>query len=324
MKEADSSQLSALSEAVADERDKRFKAERLRRARRLAAIQRDAAKEVARLLRRALEEIRREIALTPPASAGAGSASGWEGWRLPRLQAAVEKALREVERGGAATLSQAAAESWRAGIDLVDKPAEAALPGLNVSAALGEIDTRQLLAMRAFMTDRMKDVSVTVANRINAELGLVAIGARTQSQAADTVAGMIKGGRERAITVIRTELGRAFSTATQERMAQATELLPGLMKQWRRSGKIHSRATHDIADGQTREVDEPFIIGGKHKLMFPRDPKAPPSETINCGCTSLPFMAGWQVSQPGRRPFSDEELAKNPAKRLLMGLETPK
>ena len=87
-------------------------------------------------------------------------------------------------------------------------------------------------------------------------------------------------GRSRALTVARTEIGRAYSVAGQARMAQAMEELPGLRKQWRRSGKIHSRLTHDLADGQVQPVDEPFRVSGR-RIMFPRDPAAPPSETIN-------------------------------------------
>ena len=77
----------------------------------------------------------------------------------------------------------------------------------------------------------------------------------------------------------------AFSVATQERQTQAAEILPGLKKQWRRSGKVHSRTAHDLADGQIVDVDKPFMVGGV-PLMYPRDPKAPAKETINCGCVS--------------------------------------
>jgi hypothetical protein len=31
--------------------------------------------------------------------------------------------------------------------------------------------------------------------------------------------------------------------------------------------------------------------------------------------------ASWDVSTPGRKPFSDEELAGSPTKRALQGLE---
>ena len=46
----------------------------------------------------------------------------------------------------------------------------------------------------------------------------------------------------RALTLIRTELGRAYSLAGQQRMEQAAEVLPGLRKQWRRI--LRERAAH--------------------------------------------------------------------------------
>ena len=128
--------------------------------------------------------------------------------------------------------------------------------------------------------------------------------------------GGIEGGRGRAMTIVRTELGRAYSTATQQRFEQATSVLPGLKKQWRRSGKVHSRIAHDLADGQIRDVTEPFDVGGV-QLRYPRDPKAPPSATVNCGCSSLPYMESWDVRQPGRQPFSAQEQRLSPQKRDL-------
>ena len=53
--------------------------------------------------------------------------------------------------------------------------------------------------------------------------------------------------------------------------------------------------------------------------MFPRDPAAPPGETINCGCQSLPWMEDWDVQHPGRREYTPEELALDPRKRDLAG-----
>lgn len=297
---------------MADPRDTKFNAARKEQARRLTRIQKDTAVEIMRLLKSAAAAIKQQIALAP-------TPTEWQSYYLPKLQESVQQALNVAGTQASARLGTAAGQAWAAGIDLIDKPLEAALSGLNISGALASIDVRQLQAMRSFMTERMRDVSTTVANRINAEIGLVAIGARTPSQAAGAVDALIAGGRGRAITVVRTELGRAYSVATQERLAQAKALLPGLKKQWRRSGKIHSRFAHDAADGQVQPVDQPFLVGGK-PIMFPRDPKAPPSETINCGCDSLPFMDGWEVSQPGRRPFTDQELAKSPSKRLLRDL----
>ena len=54
-----------------------------------------------------------------------------------------------------------------------------------------------------------------------------------------------------------------------------------------------------------------FSAGGV-PLLFPRDPAGPAAETVNCGCQSLPWMESWEVKHPGRRPFSEEEIARNP------------
>jgi Phage Mu protein F like protein len=294
------------------DRNKRFRAERKRQSRRLTRIQRDTAAEVRRLLKLADQRIRAQLGVMPPPTE-------WQAFHLPKLQDAIRKAMADMETRAASRLQQAAGASWSAGVDSVDKPIAAGLQSARFTGLMPEIDTRQLMAMRNFMTDRIKDISTTVANRINAEMGLVAIGGQTPSQAAGTIGRLIAGGRDRANTIIRTELGRAYAAAGQQRMAQAQALLPGLKKQWRRSGKIHSRPAHDIADGQVRDVDEPFLVNGA-ELMFPRDPAAPASETINCGCDSLPFMESWEVREPGRKPFTNEELAKSPSKRLLRDL----
>ncbi|MFC7455521.1 hypothetical protein ACFQPI_20940, partial [Insolitispirillum peregrinum] len=111
-----------------------------------------------------------------------------------------------------------------------------------------------------------------------------------------------------------TELGRAFSAAAQGRMTQATKSLPGLKKKWRRSGKIQSRHTHDLADGQVVDVDKPFVIGGE-EMMYPRDPAASASNTVNCGCMVIPHMEHWRTSFPAEKPFTTAELARSPEKR---------
>lgn len=55
---------------------------------------------------------------------------------------------------------------------------------------------------------------------------------------------------QRAATIVRSEVTRALALAAQERLVQAAPLMPGLGKQWRRSGKTHSRWNHDLMDGQ--------------------------------------------------------------------------
>lgn len=237
-------------------------------------------------------------------------------WNLKQLQREVQQQLAVFATQAEATLGTAAGTAWQAGMASVDAPLEAG--GVRVSALVPVLDTRQLTAMRAFMTDRIANVSVQAVNQINTELGLVTIGAQPVTEAITAVKAILgEDSRDRALTIVRTELARAYAVASQERMAQAATIVPGMKKQWRRSGKLHSRLSHDLADGQIVDVDKPFTIhtkSGPVQMMFPHDPKAPPGETINCGCVALSFKAGWDVANPGRRRFTEREIAANSQK----------
>ena len=287
------------------ERDKAFRQERANQLKRYRAAQRAALGDVRSLLEDARARIKTEMAATP---------SDFQSWQLPNIQQSIDQALGEIgaDLGNRGAGHLAAAH--RIGVDLVDEPLKAG--GIRILGVLPEVDLRQLMAMRTFLVDRMKDVTAEVATKVKRQIGLVMIGALSPADATTGISGMVLGGRSRAITILRTEMGRAFSVATQERQTQAAEHLPGLKKQWRRSGKVHSRIAHDVADGQIVDVDKPFVIGGV-ELMYPRDPKAPAKETVNCGCVQLPIMEHWDVRQPGRTPFTDEEVFKSPIKRDL-------
>lgn len=266
--------------------------------------------DLVRLLTEASRAIAAQIAAQP---------TDYQRWSLPRLGAEVRQTLTQFGEQGGARASSAIGESWELGENLVDAPLEAA-GARAVVGTLGRIDTRQLQAMRVFMVDRIKDVGLEAANKISAELGLVVIGARSSNDAIRTVMQILgENSRARATTIVRTELGRAYSAATQLRMEQAAERLPGMQKQWRRSGKHHPRLHHDLADGQVVDVDQPFVLRPLGRapvhIMYPRHPSAPASESVNCGCQHIPFMAHWKVKHPGRTPGSpldgdDETLAE--------------
>ncbi|MGD9638376.1 MAG: hypothetical protein AB7U85_04890 [Alphaproteobacteria bacterium] len=273
-------------------------------------IQKDTEQEVFRLLQEANKEITATLA---------GAPTDYQQWSLSNLQKSIAVVTDELGENLASSATKGASDSWNAGIGLVDNSINAAT-GINLAANLQQIDTKQLMSMRTFLTDRMKDVSKQAAQRINSNLGLVMIGAKTPFEAVSNVKTILndKAG-SRARTILNTELGRAYSCACQERMADAAEAIPKLKKQWRRSGRVNSRHDHDLADGQVVDVDKPFIVGG-HELMYPRDPKAPASQTVNCGCVALPYMEDWEMAHPKNKPFSDEELFKSQEKREVKGV----
>lgn len=89
----------------------------------------------------------------------------------------------------------------------------------------------------------------------------------------------------RAQTITRTEAGRVQEQATFDAAKAAKAAGAEVVKQWSavRDGK--TRDNHRMLDGQIREMDEPFTIGG-HKAMHPHD-FGLPEEDINCRCTML-------------------------------------
>lgn len=304
-----------------DERREAFEAAAIQAAGERNRIQEDTASEIVRLPKLAESEIVARLEAQP---------SEYEQWALPQLRREIERVLREFgeDAGSAATAGQGTA--YDAGQALIDSPLAAA--GVEVSGLSPRIDRGQLLAMQSFLTGKMRDVGLDVLNRVNTELALTAIGSQGVSETIGRVQTIMGGiSRRRATTIIRTELGRAFTTASQARAEEAARSVPGLKKQWRRSGKIHSRRKHDLTDGQVRPVDKPFILGtgrvvegqesGGIRIMYPHDPAAPPSETINCGCISLPYLDSWAeaglLENPGKKPFSEEEIALNPVKQEL-------
>lgn len=267
----------------------RFEAERRRQLGRLAKITQATRDRVLNALLRAQRTIQQQIAQ---------ARSDWQLARSQRVLVAVDAALAAFRKGGDAAWQQGVGQAFSAGIDLVDKPLSAAGVAL---AGTDRVDSRQLLAIRSFLTDRISSISDEARKAIAAQLELVITGAQSGSDATKAIEAILGGNaRTRAITITRTELGRAYALASYEAMIAKKQLLPGLKKQWRKSGKLHPRETHVAVDGQIREVEEPFDVD-EEDLRFPRDPNASAKNTINCGCTMLPHMSSWEMSSPGRK-----------------------
>lgn len=279
----------------------------LRERARLIAVTRD---DILKLLKEAQDRI---------AVILAGQPSDSQRWQLTQLQNEIAIQMQVFSSGAGAKLSTAAGKAWHAGQELIDAPlaAAASAGGGQIAGIAPLLDTGQLLAMRAFMVERIMDVGAQAASRIKTELGLVVLGQQSQSEAVTKITAFLgEKSRERAITITRTEIARVYAVAGFEKLREDAKLVPGLKKQWRRSGKIHSRLSHDLADGQVRDVDKPFNVGGV-AMMFPHDPKAPATETINCGCTLVAWKADWSVATPGRKRFTEQEMQASPMKRDL-------
>lgn len=271
----------------------------------------DASAEIRGYLAQALTTIRSQLA---------GQPSDYQQWQLPQIEAEIERTLNATRNVSQAAAQRRIIESWAAGINAIDQPLIASR--LIVAGMLPQISYRQLDAIKSFMTDRLRDATADAVNKINADLGLVMIGAQSPSQAVTNITTLLEGTtRERAVTIVRTELGRAYSVAGQARMSAAAELIP-MDKVWRRSGKPRQRVGHALADGQRVDANEKFKIADKDgvivEMMYPRDPTAPAGETINCGCVAIAKPREWKSTTPDHVPFRADELANNVPLRTIV------
>ncbi|HSV81479.1 MAG TPA: hypothetical protein VLK85_19965 [Ramlibacter sp.] len=249
----------------------------------------------------------------------ASQPADWQQWQMTRLLDQLNAVLEGATGRATAAVDGGLRSAWQQGEDFIDKPLAAG--GLNVELQLPLLDARVLTQLRTFVTLRLKDVGAEATGNIGRQLSQVTLGTRTPFEAIKSIQAQL--GNEttrRATTIVRTEVGRAFAVASYQRLQQAAKLVPGLQKQWRRSGKIHSRWNHDAVDGQVVDVDQLFTLpseNGPVKMLHPHDPAAPVEEVINCGCLALPYRSNWKVATPGAKPFSELELQQDGRKAAL-------
>lgn len=243
----------------------------------------------------------------------AGTPTEFQQWRLTALQGEIDRVLSDLGQSSGNVISRAVDTAWQGGISQLDDPMAAA----GIRLVMPQLDTGQLLAMRAFTVDRIKDISTVAASKIRQQLGLAMIGSQSIHDTISNVAAHLdETSRSRATMIVRDGLSGAWSMAAEERAQQSEAAGVPMDKIWRRSGKVFSRLAHDMADGRRIPIDQSFVING-HKIRYPHDPKAPISEVANCGCVALYRPRDAIATLPDKRPFTADELAANPNKAQL-------
>jgi hypothetical protein len=147
-------------------------------------------------------------------------------------------------------------------------------------------------AMKADIGRRIRTAILTqqAPIRLMQSLGDVLIGAGAPS------AGPLRGFTTstvltRAEVIVRTEMGRVFSAASEARMHQAAaaagRLGLALRKKWVSVLDGRERPAHRSAHVETAQspipIDQPFVVDGE-RLRFPLDPAGSPGNTIQCRC----------------------------------------
>ncbi len=235
-----------------------------------------------------LNNARKEVAATI-------AVTDWQAYHLPQLKNAIERAMNEFGDKYNINLRNAQKEFWDLGVDFTDLP----LREIGIWQAIPSIDTTILGIMQDYTSDLVKGLSRDAVRQIQNEISMGLMGQKTPYDVMKGIGANLKDPSifksiaARAETITRTEAGRVLEAANQSRREKAAEVIPGLKKQWLHgeTAKV-PRITHIAANGQIRDVNEPFMVGGE-ALIYPRDPAGSAKNTINCGCYSLPYHDDW-------------------------------
>ena len=130
------------------------------------------------------------------------------------------------------------------------------------------------------------------------------------SEIARNIASYAKAPLGRAKTIVRTEAHRIQQASKLDAQHAAKAKGANVVKQWNSTLDGDTRKTHRKLDGQIRELDEPFEMGGK-KAMYPGD-FGDPAEDCNCRC---------QVLQRARIALDEDELNTLKQRSEFFGLD---
>lgn len=232
---------------------------------------------------------------------------------LRQLERAIDFRVQQFDRELRALLSNALTKAGDLGSALVTESIVTigARPLIGISSQLAQVAAEYSLAY-------VDGLSVSAKDQIVAILRRAALGGLTPYEAIKQVGksldspGVFKSLAARAETIVRTEVLRMQSIATQARMLENRDVvaLTGyvLKKEWVSAAHgmpvaaqmlLRVRTSHALVDGQIRDVDKDFdvpiglvglVAGDTEPLMYPRDPKASVKQTVSCRCVSAPVV----------------------------------
>lgn len=128
--------------------------------------------------------------------------------------------------------------------------------------------------------------------KITAQISRGVATGMSYSQMAQQLAGYTKTGYNNAVRITRTEGHRIQQKSTMDACYAARERGADVVKQWDATMDANTRESHQMVDGEIRELDEKFSNG----LMYPGDPSGSAAEVINCRCVLLQ-RAKWALDQ---------------------------
>jgi hypothetical protein len=223
--------------------------------------------------------------------------------RMQATQASIDARISEFKDRLTAQLQSDLQTGFQLGVDLVDTP----LAQAGLRASLTGISREVILVASQFSADLIQNLTNDIRADINEILRRAVTGVITTQEAIAEVGasledeGAFKSIAARSEAIVRTETLRIQAQASQARMQVSAANMPEgyvLRKRWLTANDDRVRDTHDEAEGQERDVDEPFEVGGE-ECMYPRDASLSAAESVNCRCVSISV-----ISKPGEQAES--------------------
>jgi hypothetical protein len=263
-------------------------------------------KSVIELLEEARKKIVGEISSLDPKS--------FQGAQARALALEIDRALEQFREKLTQQVKSDESRAYQLGQAQIDQPLAAA--GLPTPSFAG-LSSSVLAIAQGYTADLISGLTKDAAGKLNAAIQRAFLGGQSVGDIIEQVGRAIDGGKEfsglfspigeRATMIATNEILRVHSMAAQDRLEDLSGQLPGIMKKWAHVPIARvPRFAHLQADGQVRDVAEPFDVGGE-QLMYPRDPNGSPENTINCHCLLIPEVSK-DMLQPSE---SQKRLLKN-------------
>jgi len=150
-----------------------------------------------------------------------------------------------------------------------------------------DLKTVQLSIQNPFtgltLNERLERNRTNLIYGLKEELTRGFVNGDTYPQISRRVKDLLEGDAGKAIRIVRTESTRIYNEAQYDSILHAAEQGIIMTKTWISSRDDRTRESHEMLDGVTIPVDEPFVIDGDEG-MFPGD-FSEARNVINCRCT---------------------------------------
>ncbi len=122
--------------------------------------------------------------------------------------------------------------------------------------------------------------------KLNGEVLQGIVQGESVGKIADRVERVTEANRVSALRAARTMTTGAENKGRLDSYTNAERMGIKLKKRWMATLDDRTRHTHRVLDGQMRDKDKPFEVGGR-SIMYPGDPSAAPDLVYNCRCTTV-------------------------------------